>query len=84
MTKSKRLALAIGGIGQVCLLLIAFARPAYAYADPGSGLLMVQIGGSVVAGVFFYIRHKVRRLFGLRSAPEEASPANDGAHDNAA
>ena len=84
MTKSRRFVLAIGGIGQLCLLLIACTRPAYAYADPGSGLLMVQIGGSMMAGVLFYIRHKIRRLFGLRSSAEETSPDNDGTHDKAA
>ena len=84
MNISRRFILAVGGIGQLCLLLIAFARPAYAYADPGSGLLMVQIGGSMVAGVLFYIRHKVRRLFGLRSSPEQTSPDNDDTHDKAA
>lgn len=67
MNKTRRLILAIGGIGQICLLLIAFARPAYAYADPGTGLLMVQIGGSMLAGACLFIRHKLRRLFGVRS-----------------
>lgn len=71
MKKTRRLILAIGGIGQICLLLIAFARPAYAYADPGTGLLMVQIGGSMLAGACLFIRHKLRRLFGIRTKSGE-------------
>lgn len=71
MKNTKRLILAVGGIGQICLLLMAFARPAYAYADPGTGLLMVQIGGSMLAGACLFVRHKLRRLFGIRSKSAE-------------
>ncbi|HLJ78262.1 MAG TPA: hypothetical protein VKT75_12650 [Acidobacteriaceae bacterium] len=72
MNKTRRLILAIGGIGQICLLLIAFARPAYAYADPGTGLLMVQIGGSMLAGACLFIRHKLRRIFGIGAKSGDA------------
>lgn len=71
MKKTRWLILAMGGIGQICLLLIAFARPAYAYADPGTGLLMVQIGGSMLAGACLFVRHKLRRLFGIRSKNDD-------------
>ena len=72
MNKTRRLILAIGGIVQICLLLIAFARPAYAYADPGTGLLMVQIGGSMLAGACLFIRHKLRRIFGIGAKNDDA------------
>lgn len=71
-------------MAQVFLLLIAFARPAHAYADPGSGLLMVQIGGSMMAGVFFYIRYKLRRLFRLQSSAEENDSQEAGTYKKSA
>lgn len=45
-------------------LLLMAERPAYAYVDPGSGLLTLQIVGASIAGSFFLLRQKVRRLFG--------------------
>lgn len=63
--------LAILGVVQIFVLLVAFESRAYAYADPGSGLLMVQIGGSMLAGVALYIRYKLRRLFRLRSKNDD-------------
>jgi hypothetical protein len=44
-------------------LFCAFTQPAYAYADPGSGLLAIQIIGSTFAGLIFLIRVRLRRLF---------------------
>ena len=34
-------------------LSVAFERRAYAYVDPGSGLLMLQAAGTVLTGVLF-------------------------------
>jgi hypothetical protein len=45
-------------------LLLMAERPAYAYVDPGSGLLTLQIVGASIAGSFFLLRQKVRRFFG--------------------
>jgi hypothetical protein len=50
-------------IAQCITLAIAFQKPAYAYADPGSGLLFLQVAGSMVAGALFIVRSKLRRLF---------------------
>jgi hypothetical protein len=50
-------------IAQVVSLAIAFQKPAYAYADPGSGLLFLQVAGSMVAGALFIVRSKLRKLF---------------------
>ena len=44
-------------------LLLAFQGTAHAYADPGSGLLALQIIGSTLAGIGFYFRQKVGKLF---------------------
>jgi len=48
-------------------LLLAFEQTAHAYADPGSGLLALQIIGSTLAGIGFYFRQKVGKLFGMWS-----------------
>jgi hypothetical protein len=54
------------------VLLIAFAKPAYGYVDPGSGLLAVQVGGSMLAGALFVLRTKIRKLFRSGSAEAKA------------
>jgi hypothetical protein len=41
----------------------AIATPAYGYADPGTGLLMIQIFTSMFAGALFMVRRRLHRLF---------------------
>jgi hypothetical protein len=60
-----RIVLVLFAIAQVIALSIAFQRPAYAYADPGSGLLFLQVAGSMLAGALFIVRSKLRKLFHL-------------------
>ena len=48
---------------------MAFEGTAHAYADPGSGLMALQILGSTLAGVGFYFRQKLGRFFVRRNAP---------------
>jgi hypothetical protein len=43
-------------------VLCALAQPAYAYVDPGSGLLALQIISTTFAGMIFLLR---RRLCGF-------------------
>ena len=66
----RRTALAVFASIELLVLLAAFARPAWGYVDPGSGLLAVQVGGSMLAGGLFILRSKIRKLFGL-SSPEK-------------
>jgi hypothetical protein len=47
----------------LCSLLLAFQGTAHAYADPGSGLLALQIIGSTLAGIGFYFRQKIGKIF---------------------
>jgi hypothetical protein len=61
----RRTALAVFASVELLVLLAALAKPAYGYVDPGSGLLAVQVGGSMLAGGLFILRSKLRRLFGL-------------------
>jgi hypothetical protein len=49
------------------MLLIAlsfsFERQAYAYVDPGSGLLIFQGISAIFSGALFYFRRRLRNLF---------------------
>ena len=53
-----------------------FERPAHAYTDPGSCLLLFQTVGAVASGVLFYFRRRVKQLF-TRTSPKQGanSPA---------
>jgi hypothetical protein len=66
-----RTLLVLLAIAQVVALAVAFQRPAYAYADPGSGLLFLQVAGSMLAGALFIVRSKLRKLFHLGKNPVE-------------
>ena len=65
MRNFSRVVLALLAIAQVAALAVAFQKPAYAYADPGSGLLFVQVAGSMLAGALFMVRSKLRKIFHL-------------------
>jgi hypothetical protein len=56
-------------------LSLAFEHRAYAYVDPGSGLLMLQAAGTVLTGVLFTLRRRIKSLF-TRNRPAD-SPAVD-------
>jgi hypothetical protein len=49
--------------------LLLFERPAYAYADPGSGLLAIQAAGSALMATGWYLRRKIYAFF-HRDAPD--------------
>jgi hypothetical protein len=63
-------------------LLLAFQGTAQAYADPGSGLLALQIIGSTLAGIGFYFRQKIGKLFIHFRHTAEAAPIEAGNPDN--
>ena len=66
-----RTILGFAAVLQVFLVLIAMAKPLYAYADPGTGMLMLQVASSMAAGAVYFLRSKIRRLFGRSSAAQE-------------
>ncbi|MGA8111442.1 MAG: hypothetical protein WBD46_12565 [Acidobacteriaceae bacterium] len=68
----RRAAIAAFASVELLILLAALAKPAYGYVDPGSGLLAVQVGGSMLAGGLFILRSKLRKL--LRLSPSEPPP----------
>jgi hypothetical protein len=45
-----------------------FERPAYAYADPGTGLLAIQAVGSMLVAAGWYLRRKIYSIFHRESA----------------
>jgi hypothetical protein len=55
----------------VCLLL---ERPAYAYADPGTGLLAIQAVGSALVAAGWYLRKKIYSLFHRNAPAKPESP----------
>jgi hypothetical protein len=63
------------------MLLIAlsfsFERQAYAYVDPGSGLLMFQGISAVFSGVLFYFRRRLKNLFvkAPKGIPQSSRPS---------
>ena len=63
-------------------VLLVFERPAYAYADPGTGLLAVQAAGSALVATGWYLRKKIYSLFrsgdAPKSEPVEQSVAANG------
>jgi hypothetical protein len=59
--KSLEVALALFSIA---LWLGTSAKPLYAYTDPGTGLMAIQIVGSTFAGFLFLIRKRIINLFG--------------------
>jgi hypothetical protein len=58
--------------------LLLFERPAYAYADPGTGLLAIQAAGSALVATGWYLRRKIYALFhrGAPQAEPERLPDN--------
>lgn len=45
-------------------LFAALEPRAYAYVDPGSGLLAYQTVSALVAGALFHFRRRLRRMLG--------------------
>jgi len=57
-------------------LVLSFERRAYAYVDPGSGLVVLQGIGTFLAGVSFYFRRNLKRLL-FRNAPPPRQKSSD-------
>jgi len=62
------------------IVAISFEHRAYAYTDPGSGLLALQYLLSLAAGGLFYFRRSLAKLFRLRSRenPPEKDSSEQG------
>lgn len=80
----KRYAWFCFGAVQVLVFLIAAEKPANAYVDPGSGLLFLQVGGSMLLGATYVLRAKIRKLLRLGNPAEEKAAAEKSAAEGAA
>jgi hypothetical protein len=78
LRRLSRIVLILLAAAQVAALAIAFQRPAYAYADPGSGLLFLQVAGSMLAGALFIVRSKLRGFFRPRKNRVEETAIEQG------
>lgn len=78
MRSLHRAVLVLLAIAQFITLAAAFQKPAYAYADPGSGLLFLQVAGSMLAGGLFIVRSKLRKLFRLGKNDEHEAVVEPG------
>ena len=72
------------GIFPLALMLLGavllFERPAYAYADPGTGLLAVQAAGSALVAAGWYLRRKIYALFHRSAAKRQDGNAPEPAN----
>jgi hypothetical protein len=57
----------------IFVLALALERPAYAYVDPGAGLLILQSAGSALLGVLLVFRRKIARILRVGSRPSETA-----------
>jgi len=56
-------------------VLVATSRSAYGYVDPGSGLLALQTFASVMAACGFFLRRRLKSLFGGKSQADAVESA---------
>lgn len=66
--------LTLNTLGLALAFLVAVQRPAYAYVDPGSGLLIMQSIGSAVMGGLLVFRRKISKLLRSRSTEVDVAP----------
>lgn len=60
-------------------VLLMAERPAYAYADPGTGLLAIQALGSAMVAAGWYLRRKIAGLFQRTGTAKAAADPQEGA-----
>ena len=61
----------------VCVLVATERRAMAMYVDPGSGLLVLQSAASVMAAAAFFLRRKIRSMFGWRRKDEAFTPISE-------
>lgn len=60
---------------------LVFELPAYAYADPGSGLLAIQAVGSALVAGGWYLRKKIYSLFHRGQPSKREQPGLSAAEE---
>jgi hypothetical protein len=71
------LSFALACVVCICVLIATEQRAMAMYVDPGSGLLALQSAASVMAAAAFFLRRKIRSMFGLRRKGEGYVPISD-------
>lgn len=71
------LSFALACVVCICVLVATERRAMAMYVDPGSGLLALQSAASVMAAAAFFLRRKIRAVFGLRRKPGDYVPMGD-------
>lgn len=61
--------------------MILFERPAYAYTDPGTGLLAIQMMGSALIATGWYLRRKIHALLHWRTKTREEQADHSAASE---
>ena len=69
-------------IGPIFLMVVGalflFEQPAYAYADPGTGLLAIQAVGSALVATGWYLRRKIYALLNRGTASRPVAEGYSG------
>lgn len=71
-------------VAGVLTLVLGPVAPALAYIDPGTGSMLLQVMGAVIAGAIFYFRElriRILSLFGRRPAGSAESDGEPPADD---
>jgi hypothetical protein len=64
-------------------VLVGTEKQAWAYIDPGSGLLTLQTVSSAMAACAYFLRRRILTLFSSDKSAQETSqsvPTSDGSH----
>lgn len=61
---------------------LLFERPAYAYTDPGSGLLAIQAVGSALIASGWYLRRKIYSFFHRDQPSKQEQPELSAAEES--
>lgn len=62
----------VAGVVAALLFVLATERPAHAYTDPGSGMLIWQGLVAAFLGASFYFRKYFYKFFGKKSSDDKA------------
>jgi hypothetical protein len=60
----------------IIVLGFTFERRAYAYVDPGSGLLIFQGISAIISGTLLYFRRRIKGLF-VKTQPKVGTSMAD-------
>ena len=84
MRTSKMQRFSLPALLLIVIAVLDLGRPAYAYLDPGTGSMLLQIILGGAAGVLLVLKlywHRLKRYFGFKSSgqSEGAAKASEGA-----